>query len=131
MPADTAAADPPELPPGTYPFFHGLCTLPKKLVSLEDPIANSSIFVLPIVIDPASSRFFTAVAEYGGIKLASIFDEHVVLRPSVQNKSFCARGIPASMELLSLSRSIVFAFFLPNSSFIVTKQFSSLYFFAN
>ena len=83
------------------------------------------------MIDPASSSFFTAVAVYGGIKLESIFDEHVVLKPSVQNKSFCAKGIPASIELLSLTSSDEFTFFLPNSSFIVTKQLSSSYFLAN
>ena len=55
-PAATEHAAPPELPPGTNPFFHGLCTFPKKLVSLDDPIANSSIFVLPMHIDPAASN---------------------------------------------------------------------------
>ena len=53
-PAATEHAAPPELPPGTNPFFHGLCTFPKKLVSLDDPIANSSIFVLPMHIEPAA-----------------------------------------------------------------------------
>ena len=79
------------------------------------------------MIDPASSSFLTAVAVYGGIKLESIFDEHVVRSPSVQNKSFCAKGIPESIEVVLFSRSIEFAFLALNSSFIVTKQLSSLY----
>ena len=51
--AATHAAEPPELPPGTNDSPQGLMTGPKKLVSLDEPIANSSIFVLPIIIDPA------------------------------------------------------------------------------
>ena len=86
---------------------------------------------MPTVIEPASSSFFTAVAVYGGIKLLSIFEEHVVLKPSVQNKSFCAKGIPESHEESFSFKSIALAFLALNSSFIVTKQFNSLYFLAN
>ena len=53
--AATAAADPPEEPPGTN-FFPcgdlGFIVLPKKLVVVADPIANSSKFVLPKKTDP-------------------------------------------------------------------------------
>ena len=52
------------------------------------------MFVLPIVMDPAFSSFSTAVAGYGGIKFDRIFEEHGVLRPSVQNKSVWAKGLP-------------------------------------
>ena len=89
------------------------------------------MFVLPIVIDPASSSFSTAVAVYGGIKLESIFEEQVVLNPSVQNKSFCANGMPERVELVFSLRSIELAFLTLISSFIVTKQFNSLYFLAS
>ena len=70
----------------------------KKLVSFEEPIANSSIFVLPTDIQPAFSRFSITVAEYGGIKLLRIFEPHVVLIPFVQKRSFWAIGIPAKEE---------------------------------
>ena len=49
-------------------------------------------------MEPALSSFITAVAVYGGMKLDRIFEEQVVLSPSVQNKSFCARGIPDKTE---------------------------------
>ena len=52
IPAATQAAEPPELPPGTNDFCQGFFTGPKKLVSFDEPIANSSILVFPIIIDP-------------------------------------------------------------------------------
>ena len=57
-PSATAAAEPPEEPPGTKLSlgedlpFQGLITGPKWLVSFEDPIANSSQLFLPIKIAP-------------------------------------------------------------------------------
>ena len=60
--AATAAADPPELPPGTYSGFHGLRTGPKCDVSLDEPIANSSMLVLPTSTVPASRRPVTTCA---------------------------------------------------------------------
>ena len=61
-PAATAAAEPPDEPPGTRSTSHGLATGPKKLVSLVDPIANSSMFVLPTMTAPAARSCATTVA---------------------------------------------------------------------
>ena len=52
--AATAAAEPPEDPPGTVSRFHGLRTGPKAEFSFEEPIANSSQFVFPTSTDPAA-----------------------------------------------------------------------------
>jgi hypothetical protein len=41
-PAATAAAEPPELPPGTRERSQGLSTGPKAQFSVDEPIANSS-----------------------------------------------------------------------------------------
>ena len=71
-PAASAAADPPELPPGTQSRSHGFFTAPKKLVSLDDPIANSSILHLPRVTVPAALSLATTVASYAGSKVSSI-----------------------------------------------------------
>src|SRR5881392_789016 len=49
-PAATAAADPPDEPPGTVSRFHGFFVFWNAEFSLEEPIANSSIFNFPIVI---------------------------------------------------------------------------------
>ena len=66
VPAATAAALPPEEPPGTRVRSHGFSTGPKPEFSLEEPIANSSWFVLPSTRTPAACRLRTLVAVYGG-----------------------------------------------------------------
>ena len=63
----TEAAEPPLLPPGTVSKSQGLRHAPKKDVSFEEPIANSSQFDLLIIIAPESISFFTTKASYGGI----------------------------------------------------------------
>ncbi len=66
MRAATAEAEPPDEPPGTSGLLlprarHGLTTGPKWLVSLDEPMANSSIFSLPSITAPASHRFCVTV----------------------------------------------------------------------
>ena len=61
-PADTAAAEPPEDPPGTQSAFQGLRVVLVELFSVDEPMANSSRLVLPITIAPAEINFATAVA---------------------------------------------------------------------
>ena len=53
--AATAAAEPPEEPPGTRAGSHGLRVGLNALFSVDEPIANSSMFVLPSTIAPAAS----------------------------------------------------------------------------
>ena len=65
MPLATAAADPPELPPGTRPRSQGFEVFLKWLVSVDDPKANSSMFVLPKGRQSASRAFCTQVAVKG------------------------------------------------------------------
>src|SRR6059036_2280400 len=65
-PAATAAALPPLDPPGTRLRSHGLRTGPKPEFSFEEPIANSSWFVLPSSGAPALRSCSTTVAVYGG-----------------------------------------------------------------
>ena len=60
--AATAAAAPPEEPPGTRSRSQGLRTGPRKEVSLVDPMANSSMFSLPRETAPAPSSRSTKVA---------------------------------------------------------------------
>ena len=64
--AATAAAEPPEEPPGTRLKSHGFLTAPKAEFSLPEPIANSSQFSLPSVTMPAPApRRETTVASNG------------------------------------------------------------------
>src|SRR5437588_7011259 len=65
-PAATAAALPPEEPPGTRVRSHGLSAGPKAEFSVEEPIANSSWLVFASTGAPARSNFATTVAVYGG-----------------------------------------------------------------
>ena len=62
IPAATAAAEPPDEPPGTRVWSHGLLTVPKKLFSFDEPMANSSMLVLPTLIMPAAAILLTTVA---------------------------------------------------------------------
>ena len=61
--AATAAADPPEEPPGDIflCFNHGFITLPLAAVSLLEPIANSSHDNLPNITAPSFQRFWVTV----------------------------------------------------------------------
>ena len=61
--AFTAAAEPPEDPPGLLRGLIGFLTFPKKLVSFEEPIANSSILVFPSIIVLEFSNFSNTVEE--------------------------------------------------------------------
>jgi len=48
--------------PGTRVVSHGFLTAPNAEFSFDEPIANSSMFVLPTTIAPASFSRSTAVA---------------------------------------------------------------------
>ncbi len=95
MSPETAAADPPELPPGTHSVLYGFLVVPKYEFSVDEPMANSSMFVLPETSIPFSFIFSTTVALKGGMKFSSILEAHVVLVPSVFILSFTATGIPS------------------------------------
>src|SRR6187549_2595492 len=65
-PAATAAAEPPDEPPGTRERSHGLSVGPYAEFSVDEPIANSSWLVLASTGAPAFMSRSTAVAVYGG-----------------------------------------------------------------
>ena len=54
MPVATAIADPPLDPPGVRSGAEGFLAGPNAECSVEDPIANSSQFVLPTMTAPAA-----------------------------------------------------------------------------
>ena len=95
-PAATAAALPPLEPPGTRLGSCGLRVGPNAEFSVDDPIANSSRFVLPTMTAPAATSRSTTVASYGGLQPSRICDEHVVGMPRVHMLSLRATGTPAS-----------------------------------
>src|SRR5579875_2324246 len=89
-PAATAAALPPDDPPGTRERSHGLSTGPKAEFSVEEPMANSSWLVLPSSGAPAKRSFSTTVALYGGRYPSRMRDPDWLGTPSVQNRSLTA-----------------------------------------
>jgi hypothetical protein len=62
MRAATAAAEPPEEPPGTRARSHGLRAGPNAECSFDEPIANSSMFVFPTSAAPCARSRAAAVA---------------------------------------------------------------------
>src|SRR5277367_133516 len=99
--AATAAAEPPDEPPGVRARFdpsdrHGLTTGPKALVSLDEPMANSSMLSLPSITAPSRHRFEVTVDSYRGLKSPRIFEQAVERTPSVQNRSLMPSDAPSS-----------------------------------
>src|SRR6516225_7543899 len=77
----TVLALPPDDPPGTPSGSQGLRVGKNAEFSHDEPIANSSMLVLPTITAPAPSRRSTTVAEYGAMKFSRIFEPDVVLTP--------------------------------------------------
>src|SRR5208283_1257549 len=71
-PAATAAAEPPLEPPGILSRSQGFRVAPQNDVSVDDPIANSSMFAFPRITMPSSLIRRTTVASYGGTKFSRI-----------------------------------------------------------
>jgi len=135
--AATAAAEPPDDPPGTLFKFHGFFVFLKAECSVELPIANSSIFSFPKFIKFSACKFSTTVALYGEIKFSSILDAQVVFKPFTFMLSFIPIGIPAKefsgISPFFLFSSISFASFIASSSTFVknactSTSFSSIFF---
>src|SRR5579864_5336976 len=76
--AATAAAEPPEGPPGTNSGFQGFLTEQSELVSVEEAMANSSRLSLARGTAPAALSLGTRVVCYGGMKLSSKREPQVV-----------------------------------------------------
>src|SRR5690606_16635222 len=86
-PAATAAADPPDEPPGTAETSQGLRAGPKAEFSLPEPMANSSQLSLPSGTAPACCRRLTTVASKGLTYWPSILLAAVVRQPCVTKTS--------------------------------------------
>jgi hypothetical protein len=89
-----------------------LWTGPNAEFSFEDPMANSSQFVLPSRAAPSADKRAHAVQSYAGTYDSRIFDPQVVRIPFVESTSFSASGTPAASELVSppaVCSSIAFA----------------------
>ena len=95
-PAATAAADPPEEPPGTRDGSTGFRLGPYADHSVDEPIANSSQTVFPATIAPASRIRRIAVASNGERQPSRILEPQVVGNCDSAMTSFTATTSPAS-----------------------------------
>src|SRR5580704_1116491 len=97
-PAATAAAEPEDEPPGTWPGARGLTGVPSNGFSPRMPSETSSVTVLPIRVAPASSRVCTAQACRSGTGFARAQSglPPPVGRPATSNRSLAAKVSPAS-----------------------------------
>src|SRR5690606_15178954 len=107
--AATAEAEPPDEPPGVRSAFelldfHGFFTGPKAEDSLDEPMANSSMFSLPSMTAPSRHRLAVTVDSYGGLNPRSMLEPAVVCTPSVQNRSLMPSGAPSSAPPSPLAR---------------------------
>ena len=94
--AASDAAEPPPEPPGMRAMSHGLRVGPYAEYSVDEPMANSSMFVLPRIVTPAARSRAVTVASYGGRQPSRIFDPQVVGMSIVVKTSLSASGTPAS-----------------------------------
>ena len=77
---------------------------PNAEFSVDDPIANSSIFVLPKITIPAAFNLLTTVESYGGFQPSKILEPQVVGTSFCTITSFKASGTPASGDNFSPAR---------------------------
>src|ERR1043165_385565 len=113
--AATAGGAAPEEAPGTrlsnLPLRrHGEITGPKALVSLEEPMANSSQLSLPSMTPPAFHRLTPTADSYVGLKSSRILEQAVVRALSVQKRSLLPSGRPSSGRALPSFRRLSLSF---------------------
>src|SRR5436305_4618826 len=106
MRAATAAAEPPEEPPATREGSHGLRVGPNAECSVDEPMANSSRFVLPTIDAPPARRRATAVASNGETKFVRMRDAHVVGMSVVTMLSLIAMGWPSGARSLICRKAL-------------------------
>src|SRR6185312_9287233 len=97
-PAATAAAEPPDEPPGTSfasePFRRqGDVTAPKYEVSFDEPMANSSQLSLPSITAPSRQRLAVTVDSYSGLNPSRMWLAAWVCTPLVAKRSFTPSGM--------------------------------------
>lgn len=103
-PVATATALPPELPPALNcspcpSLFREYFTGPKAECVECEPMPNSSIFVFPAIIAPASRSCLTTVASYGLVKALRLSDAAVVGRSVVHILSFMPISRPLRLRV--------------------------------
>ncbi len=97
MPEATAAAAPPEEPPGVLAGFQGLRVMPVSALSVTPFQPNSGVVVLPTMTAPCSRRRAVAGASsFHGPFGSTVFEPRSVGQPLVRMMSLIDTGTPSS-----------------------------------
>src|SRR6185295_16577101 len=97
MPAATAAAPPPEDPPGVFAGFHGFRVMPVSGLSVTPFQPNSGVVVFPSSTAPLSRKRATAgAASVHGPAGSTTFEPRSVGQPRVSRMSLIDTGTPSS-----------------------------------
>ena len=97
MPAATAAAAPPDDPPGVLAGFQGLRVMPVSGLSVTPFQPNSGVVVLPSSTASASrSRATTGASSFHGPLGSTVFEPLKVGQPLVSSRSLIETGTPSS-----------------------------------
>jgi len=100
MPEATAAALPPEEPPGVFFGFQGFLVMPVSGLSVTPFQPNSGVVVLPRRTAPCSRRRATAGASsFQGPLGSTVFDPRSVGQPFVRMMSLIEAGTPSSRPM--------------------------------
>ena len=93
----TAAAAPPEEPPGVFAGFHGLRVMPVSGLSVTPFQPNSGVVVLPSSTAPCSrSRAVAGASSFHGPFGSTVFEPRSVGQPRVRMMSLIDTGTPSS-----------------------------------
>src|SRR4051794_34467137 len=95
-PAATAAAGPPEEPPGMWPRFHGLLVVPNRSLYVCTLPDQRGTLVLPNTIAPAAFKRATDGASWAGTWSVSSTAPPVERRPATSIASLIVIGSPWS-----------------------------------
>src|SRR5262249_25687880 len=95
-PAATAAAPPPDEPPGVFDTSHGFLVIPVSGLSVTPFHPNSGVVVLPIRIAPLSrSRATAGASSSHGPAGSIVFEPRSVGHPFVSRMSLIETGTPS------------------------------------
>ena len=100
IPEATAAAAPPEDPPGVFAGFQGLRVMPVSGLSVTPFQPNSGVVVLPSSTAPASrSRAAAGASSSQGPFGSIVFEPRSVGQPRVRIRSLIETGTPSSRPI--------------------------------
>src|SRR5687768_3312202 len=100
IPEATAAAAPPEEPPGVFALFQGLRVMPVSGLSHTPFQPNSGVVVLPSNTAPCSrSRAVAGASSFHGPFGSMVFEPRNVGQPFVRMMSLIDTGTPSSRPL--------------------------------